>query len=432
MTSNLDFDRLLEAMLAAEGPSTAPPETLDAALRASRAVSQRRPLVRAFDGRSWPAATVSVANPQATRLATIGLVALLAVALVAAAVTVGSRLLRLDGFVEPTWTATGSMREARLQHTSTLLLDGRVLVAGGGSATLATAELYDPATETWSATGNGSASRAWATATRLIGGKVLVAGGTLDGDPSAELWDPATGTWTDTRPMTIFRTQHAAVLLPDGKVLVIGGGQTSVGVPGAPSAELFDPATGTWTSTGPMTVWRASPTAAVLHDGTVLAAGGFGTGPLLDSAELYDPDTDTWTPTGSMGVARADGTTATLLEDGTVLVAGGPGGYAETYDPATGRWTPTGPMAEGEGGHAATLLGDGRVLASGGTISGGVASNVAQLYDPTTRQWSLTTPMLEPRISGVAVLLDDGSVLVTGGSSENQGGPLSSAERFSP
>ena len=81
----------------------------------------------------------------------------------------------------PTWIATGGMTEARTQHTATLLLNGKVLVAGGrigpnmdGSTT--SAELYDPDTRTWSATGTMAAARA-AAPPRCFTGKVLVAGG---------------------------------------------------------------------------------------------------------------------------------------------------------------------------------------------------------------------------------------------------------------
>jgi len=81
-----------------------------------------------------------------------------------------------------TWSATGSMSVARWDHTATLLPTGRVLVAGGtdlptsAGASLASAELYDPATGTWSATGPMSEGRLQHTATLLPTGKVLVAG----------------------------------------------------------------------------------------------------------------------------------------------------------------------------------------------------------------------------------------------------------------
>jgi hypothetical protein len=74
---------------------------------------------------------------------------------------------------------------------------------------------------------------------------------------SAEVFDPATNTWTPTGSMSQARDLFQAVLLQDGRVLVAGG-HISLEPPYATfaTAELYDPATGTWTATGSMSTAR--------------------------------------------------------------------------------------------------------------------------------------------------------------------------------
>ncbi len=124
--------------------------------------------------------------------------------------------------------------------------------------------------------------------------------------------------------MTTPRLYQTATVLQNGQVLVIGGSSATTALN---SAELYDPATGTWTATGSMTTARTDHTATLLQNGQVLVTGGNGTCvpfscPALSTAELYHPATGTWAPTGSMTTARTDHT-ATPLPNGQVLAAGG-------------------------------------------------------------------------------------------------------------
>jgi len=195
------------------------------------------------------------------------------------------------------WTATGSMDGSRATHTATLLPNGRVLLAGGGvSIGSWTAELYDPATGAWTPTSEMSNERSEHTATLLPNGQVLVAGGygyaPLLGQVSisgAELYDPASGTWSDTASLTGSRFGHTATLLPNGQVLVTGGVFQGFGAWDLSSAELYDPAFGTWSPAGNMTVSRLYHSATLLPNGRVLIAAGFNYRDNdLSSAELYD------------------------------------------------------------------------------------------------------------------------------------------------
>src|SRR5207244_2851418 len=131
----------------------------------------------------------------------------------------------------------------------------------------------------------------------LSNGKVLVAGGQATGKvalATAELYDPATGTWSPTGSMATVRQKFGASLLPNGRVLVAGGDDEMANVATVyyASAELYDPATGTWSSAGSMATGRDLPTATLLTDGEVLVAGGadvVNTSHTTASAELYAP-----------------------------------------------------------------------------------------------------------------------------------------------
>jgi hypothetical protein len=176
------------------------------------------------------------------------------------------------------------------------LPSGKVLVTGGygRSGSLASAEVYDPATGAWSTTGPLATTRDNHTATLLPSGKVLVTGGYGPGG-SAEVYDPATGAWSTTGPLATARYDHTATLLPSGKVLVTGGGGPNGHLA---SAEVYDPATGAWSTTGPLATARDNHTATLLPSGKVLVTGGYGPGGRLASAEVYE-DTGTlqeWAP----------------------------------------------------------------------------------------------------------------------------------------
>jgi hypothetical protein len=196
--------------------------------------------------------------------------------------------------------------------------------------------------------------------------------------------------------------------------------------------------------TGAMGEGRQIHTVTLLDDRSVLVAGGyaFGDGSLA-SAALYDPSKDAFTPTGSLADARGYHT-ATLLADGRVLITGGGrAGWltdaphlssAELFDPRTGTFSPTGSMATPREVHTATLLANGRVLIIGGMETQIRSTASAELYDPKTGTFSPTGSLTAARAFHTATLLADGRVLVVGGSvaAWTSNAPLDSAEIYDP
>jgi hypothetical protein len=287
----------------------------------------------------------------------------------------------------------------RVNHATTLLRDGRVLIVGGYNC-----------------------------------GKDNLSWGILDA--SAEVWNPKTGKFTRTGRMTAARAYPTATLLPDGHVLVAGGLSTSA--KGDRSADLYDPATGKFTPTGAsaIDITGGDATATLLPNGKVLLTGTTPKGP---RAETYDPQTGRFT---EIPFALKPGTppaeydrqtydrvapqTATLLRDGRVLLF--EGGRLETYDWVTGVFASAGfiyPPGQWNDPKA-TLLADGSVLFTGGELVTSTA--MAGIYDPASGA-RLIGSMEGARSDHTATLLLDGTVLIVGWA-ENDDAPR--AELYRP
>jgi large repetitive protein len=291
------------------------------------------------------------------------------------------------------------------------------------------------------ATGEMGSARTDHTATLLRDGRVLIAGGIEsywrdDGAylDTAEIYDPAAGTFATTGSMAIARAGHSATLLADGRVLIAGGvgsvviGSPTGGPPGWPSvrsAEIYDPATGRFGPTGSMMADRAGQTATLLSNGEVLMIGG-NEGGL--HAELYNPKS------GKFGSALAipgiaDAVSATSLADGSVLLTGnggslGNGPWAEVYWPGIGKSVPAhSPAALPD---TAVPLANGRVLLTEDNYT--VAGASAELYDPATHTFSST--QLVP-LDAAAAPLPDGRVLFVGGHNVSDD-PVATAGLFDP
>ncbi|HEU4382253.1 MAG TPA: kelch repeat-containing protein [Anaeromyxobacteraceae bacterium] len=302
------------------------------------------------------------------------------------------------------WSTVAPMASPRRFACSALLPSGRVLVAGGESpanGALATAEVYDPVGNAWSATaGPMAAKRLSATCTSLglASGQVLVSGGSHTGgvERTAELYDPATGLFTPTGSMVTGRTFHTATPLLTGQVLVVGGADVATFDTTTPSAEEYDPASGTWSDASalPGGFGVGGHTATLLPTGEVLVAGGchVGSGSCPDAPDqrhvsLFSPGSRTWTDKGSLLIGRTLGA-ALLLSTGDVLIAAGDyhtmGGGTERYETATGKIGGGPGMLTSHGDRVgAAGLGDGTWLVVGGILLDGATvqnSRVAEIF----------------------------------------------------
>src|ERR1051326_6109214 len=354
--------------------------------------------------------------------------------------------LLLTGASSPTSTALGrvvrtaSMHDRRADHTSTLLPDGRVLIAGGmvgNGGFLKSAELFDPAKGTFVATADMQSRRVGHTATLLPNGKALIAGGLagriFEGGPgivaTTEIYDPATGRFTPAPSMSTPRSAHAAVLLQNGKVLVAGGESSDNQT--LASAEIYDPVANKWTATGSMLTPRIASSAVILKDCRVLVTGS---GDSWNKAEIYDPASGVWHATGNMTAPRTKHA-ATLLPDGRVLITGGspdnewhPVRSAEVFDPRTNKFTAISQMelARFKIPAASALLKDGRIL-----IAGGAAE--VEVYDTAAGKFFRAGSLDEAHFFASTTLLKDGRALITGGCTASRGrsnGPLSSEQAW--
>jgi hypothetical protein len=127
------------------------------------------------------------------------------------------------------------------------------------------------------------------------------------------------------------------------------------------------------------------------------------------------------------------GHTLTLLGNGKVLMVGG--GQPQLYDPDTNSWVSAGGIAYPRGAHTATLLADSRVLITGGFADRGAGGNpqtdTTEIYDPAANGWDRGATMTATRSFHTATLLPDGRVLVVGG--EEATGPyLATTELYDP
>jgi hypothetical protein len=373
----------------------------------------------------------------------------------------------LDGY-----NPVGPMLERRMLHSATSLAkdarddQSRVFIAGGAEGSIITplakdtTEFFNPMKRAFEAGPTMMVARAGHQASLLLDGRVLISGGTGTGGvntATCEILDPVAGTLTPTGSMATARSAHRQTLLPDGRVLVTGGFSTwvnaatnfaAVAASSQRTAEIYDPASGTWQMVPQaMADDRSGHTQVLLANGRVLIVAGINDGTTVlgvvqiptftASCEIYDPMLNAFSATASLAVARGFHG-AHLLPSGDVLITGGAdasgalGSAAATasceiWNGAT--WSATTPLPTAAMLHThlpSAFNGDAIVM--GGYLSDFVtlASTAAALRhdgavaSPTldVGVHPLLTSTAHPLGAHQSTLLYNGTYLVTGGSDQ--------------
>ena len=332
------------------------------------------------------------------------------------------------------WRQAAYPLEPRTGHTATLLANGSVLVVGGQStmtgATLSSAEIYNPLLDRWTATGALTQARYRHSATLLASGRVLVAGGdaaagTFDTTlATAEIYDPATDRWSAANRLRTARAGHTATALADGRVLVVGGANFAGGriLYDINEAEVFNEQGLLWTSGGLMTP-RVEHTATRLQTGEVAIVGGYSGNPHA-LVEIFSPSTTTWRFASSLPQARHRHA-AVLAPDGSLIVTGGlTAGFFgvetnERYDPSSDRWSTVARMLKLRTGHTMVSLPTGNALSIGGgsvrlwydepLVSDALPD--VENFNVQASGWSPRAPLSSMTGAITAVALKDGQVL---------------------
>jgi hypothetical protein len=233
------------------------------------------------------------------------------------------------------WSQVRSMSYGRWYPTATMLPDGRVLVVAGDdgcpSCVAAVPEIYNPASNTWvQLPGAENALPEYPHLFVLPDGRVLATGSFEEAIPTQVL-DINAQTWTVLDPAVL--DGHSSVQYAPNKFMKSGTSATSDPPyePAATTTYVLDmnQAQPAWRETAPMAFPRSYHNLTLLPDGTVLATGGEKTTDPFDQtqavfpAELWSPATETWTTMSALSVPRFYHSIALLLPDARVLVAGG-------------------------------------------------------------------------------------------------------------
>lgn len=299
-----------------------------------------------------------------------------------------------------------NMNAYRSVHTATELQDGRWLLVGGVNLTndpQDLCEIYDPVADTFTLVAPLATGRAGHTATLLNDGRVLVTGGlgTVTGGidtidytlASTEIYNPATNTWSAGPNLRTPRVGHMAILRPNGTVLLAGGVSYDdfifFKLPAIRSTtDLFNPATNAITAGPGMATARSLVDAVPVGNDRYLLAGGISTisltnlGTPTGNAEIYDANANSWSAAGSMAAPRANQRAITLDANRILMVGGADGAImtpnplssGEIYDIGANSWGPGPSLNLARAGAASYVTPHGQVhIIGGGTTTGAIA-----------------------------------------------------------
>jgi N-acetylneuraminic acid mutarotase len=356
-------------------------------------------------------------------------------------------------------TGLAPMGVKRVGHTMTVLSNGKVIVIGGmidNTSATTSVQIYNPTTQKWSTGASLAAARANHTATLLNSGKIFVTGG-FDGTArlqSTALYDPPTDSWETGPALASKRGAHGAAKLADGKVLVVGGNDDTA--TRLSTAEIYDPATHTFTATGSLTTGReefgqpifvtaAEAGAATYPQGAVFVGGGYDGTNILAIPEIYNVSTGTWA-VGNTGTHLRRYPAWVKLADGKIWAAGGqnantPDQTSQTqyFDVSTGNWTSRASLTGMQGlakraKSPAVLLANGNVFIFGG-VTGATETPLPYSYvwSVTGNSWSFGPTFGIPVNIGFVWKLANGKVMSCGGALNNVANtPTRTCEYYDP
>lgn len=258
-----------------------------------------------------------------------------------------------------------------------------------------------------------------------------VGGGTL---ASAEVYDPATNRWTKLPPLPV-GVNHPAAAALGGKVYVLGGYRQGLAQP-TQAVQVYDPATNQWSQGTPMPTARGALAAAAVA-GRLYAIGGARGGRPVGDTAVYDPATNRWEALAPLPTPREH--LGAGVWNNRIYVVGGRDGanftinQVEVYDPASGRWENASPMLTGRSGHAVAVLGN-CLYTFGGEVNRQSPKGVfpqVEAYSFSSKRWSSLGDMPLPRHGQGAVAVG-GKIYLVGGATIAGYGAVVALDAFVP